>query len=164
LAAEFDNPRLELVIGDGIEFVAKAKPESYDLIVVDGSDPVGPAEGLFTADFYRSCHRALKKGGIVVAQGESPMFMAKAFQQLNGCLKGIFGKESVHTYLFFIPTYPSGMWSFQMARKGAPHPINDVDAGKIAAFSHEHRLHYYNEGVHQAAFQLPGFVRQMLSE
>ncbi len=164
LASEFDNPKLELIIGDGIEFVAKSKPDSYDLIVVDGSDPVGPAEGLFTVDFYRNCHKALKKGGIVVAQGESPLFMQKAFQQLNGCLKEIFGNEQVHTYLFFIPTYPSGMWSFQMARKGAPHPLNDTDAKRIATFAKEHRLHYYNEGMHQAAFQLPGFVRQMLQE
>lgn len=164
LSIDFNNPRLDLIIGDGIEFVAKAAAESFDMIIVDGSDPVGPAEGLFSMEFYHNCQRALKQGGLLVAQGESPMFHAKAFQDLNTCLKGTFGRDQVNTYLFFIPSYPSGIWSFQMARKGAEHPLAKINSKAIGSFAKEHRLKYYNDGIHQAAFQLPGFVKQMLHE
>lgn len=163
MSKEFNNPKLELIIDDGIAFVKNAKPNTYDAIFVDGSDPVGPAEGLFTADFYKDCQKALKSNGIVVAQGESPNFMEKAFAELNSCLKGIFGKNQVHTLLFFISTYPTGIWSFQLATKQPVNP-QDVSAEKIDAFSREHRLHYYNSGIHKGAFQLPGFVKRALNE
>jgi spermidine synthase len=164
LSCEFGNPKLDLRIEDGIEFVKNAGPESYDVIIVDGSDPVGPAEGLFTATFYESCRRALRADGMLVTQGESPLFHEKAFAELNGCLKSIFGKESTHTLLFFAPTYPTGMWSHQIAVKGKRNPACDFDEKRARAFTREFHLRYYNPGVHRAAFEKPGFVRDMLGE
>lgn len=164
LSCEFGNPKLELLIDDGIEFVKNAAPESYDIIIVDGSDPVGPAEGLFTAEFYGNCKRALRSDGLLVTQGESPLFHEKAFAELNQCLKSIFGKERTHTLLFFAPTYPTGMWSHQIASKGSLNPATDFDENRARAFTREFKLRYYNVGVHKAAFELPGFVREMLGE
>ncbi len=164
LSCEFGNSKLELLIADGIEFVKKSENSSYDIIIVDGSDPVGPAEGLFTADFYANCKRALRDGGLLVTQGESPLFHEKAFAELNQCLKGIFGKEHTHTLLFFAPTYPTGMWSHQIAVKGTLNPATDFDTEKARKFTKEFKLRYYNEHVHKASFQLPGFVQTMLSE
>lgn len=77
IAAAFDNPKLDLKVADGIAFVKEAADEAYDIVIVDGSDPVGPAEGLFSVEFYKNCYRILKPGGILVAQGESPKFNEK---------------------------------------------------------------------------------------
>ncbi|MGZ3654410.1 MAG: polyamine aminopropyltransferase [Bdellovibrionota bacterium] len=162
LSCEFNNPKLDLRIDDGIEFVKNAPADTYDVIIVDGSDPVGPAEGLFTAEFYANCKRALRSDGMLVTQGESPLFHEKAFAELNQCLKKIFGKEQTHTLLFFAPTYPTGMWSHQIGVKGNLNPAVDFDEDRARAFTREFKLRYYNPGVHKAAFELPGFVREML--
>ncbi|MDW8189455.1 MAG: polyamine aminopropyltransferase [Pseudobdellovibrionaceae bacterium] len=162
LAREFNNPKLRLIVGDGIEFIKKAEPESYDVIIVDGADPVGPAEGLFSEEFYRNCYRALKSNGLISAQGESPMFHESAFVALHQRLKKIFGAQSAHVALFFAPTYPSGMWSIQIAQKGPLNPIKDLNVEKTSQFLKSNPLHYYNIDVHYGAFSLPNFVQQML--
>lgn len=164
IASEFNNPKLDLKIADGIQFVKEAAAESYDIIIVDGSDPVGPAKGLFTAEFYDNCKKALKAGGLLITQGESPMFHEGTFVELNKCLKGIFGKEAVHTLLFHATTYPSGMWSLQTAVKGGQvHPAVDFNVEKARTFSQTKGLKYYNEELHKAAFALPNFVKTMLA-
>lgn len=164
IAKDFDHPKLKLIIGDGIRFAQEAKPDSYDLIIVDGSDPVGPAKGLFSAEFYGHCHRALTGSGVLVTQGESPMFHEKTFMELNSCLKSIFGPRSVQTMLFHATTYPSGMWSLMVGTKGGMNPAKDFDTKAAATFSRQQGLRYYNEELHEAAFKLPTFVRQMLGE
>lgn len=162
MSSAFKNPKLELIIGDGIEYVKKSSEALYDLIIVDGSDPVGPAEGLFSDAFYKDCSRALKSHGLLVSQGESPLFHKKTFVDLHRCLKGIFGMNNVNTMLFYASSYPTGMWSFQMASKQALNPIQDLNTKKAAEFSSQNKLHYYNEGVHIGAFAVPNFVKQML--
>jgi spermidine synthase len=164
LSCEFGNPKLDLRIADGIKYVKEIEDQSFDVIIVDGSDPVGPAEGLFTEAFYRDCKRALRDGGLLVTQGESPLFQEKAFKGVNACLKGIFGADKVHTLLFFAPSYPTGMWSHQVAAKGSLNPAKDFSADAARAFTSKHNLKYYSEKVHEAAFQLPGFVKTMLHE
>lgn len=163
IAREFSNPKVNLIIGDGIKFIAEAKPESYDVIIVDGSDPAGPAEGLFTAGFYDNCKKALKTNGVLVTQGESPMFHSATFVELNKCLKKVFSSSQVHTMLFHAPTYPSGMWSLQMAIKGQYHPVKDYKKDLAQSFVKSKDLSYYNEDLHSAAFMLPTFVRKMLN-
>lgn len=164
LSGEFNNPKLELLIADGIEYVKNAGDETFDVIIVDGSDPVGPAEGLFTAAFYKNCQRALKKGGVLVTQGESPTFHKKTFIELNKCMKSIFGAKSVHTLLFYATSYPSGMWSFQVATKEGVHPVQGFDDSKAEEFSKKKGLKYYNSEIHRASFALPTFVKSMLNE
>ncbi|MBL7543127.1 MAG: polyamine aminopropyltransferase [Bdellovibrionaceae bacterium] len=159
---EFSNPKLSLIVGDGIDFVKKAKPETYDLVIVDGSDPVGPAEGLFSKAFYADCARVLTAEGMLVTQGESPMFHKNTFVELNHCLKDIFGMQKVYTMLFHATTYPSGMWSLMVASKRTLNPKADFDKTKAAEFSKQKKLKYYNEEIHTAAFCLPNFVRDLL--
>ncbi len=164
IAREFSNPKVNLIIGDGIKFVAEAKPEFYDVIIVDGSDPAGPAEGLFSAAFYDNCKKALKPNGVLVTQGESPMFHSETFVELNHCLKKVFAPTQVHTMLFHATTYPSGMWSLQLAVKGQFHPVKDFKKEKAQSFvSSTKDLRYYNEELHSAAFVLPTFVQKMLN-
>jgi len=163
IACEFENPKLELHIADGIQYVKDAPDQSFDVVLVDGSDPAGPAEGLFSASFYQNVQRILKSEGILALQSESPHFHKKAFIELNSCLKDIFGNDRVFTYLAHIPTYPTGLWSFTCATKGNIHPIANLNEEKANAFSDQHQLKVYDAAVHKASFVLPPFVKKMLS-
>ena len=92
------------------------------------------------------------------------MFHAETFVELNHCLKKVFAPNQVHTMLFHATTYPSGMWSLQMAIKGQYHPVKDFKKDKAQAFvSSVKDLRYYNEDLHSAAFVLPTFVQKMLN-
>lgn len=164
IAASFDHPKLELLVADGIDFIKNAKPESYDIIIVDGSDPVGPAEGLFSVEFYKNCYNALKSDGIMLAQGESPKFNEKAFTELNHTLQDIFGSQNAPVSLFYVPTYPTGMWSFQYGIKGNNHPKNIQNETEIDRFVNENGLRYYNSDIHKGSFATPNFVKQLLEK
>jgi spermidine synthase len=142
--------------------VAEAAEKSFDVVIVDGSDPTGPAEGLFSEGFLKNIKRALRPGGLLAAQGESPMFMEKAFQNLHFTLKRVFGQENVKVGLFFAPTYPTGMWSIHYAGMEKLQP-QKVLKEKVDQFARDHDLHYYDFEVHQASFALPRFVAKMLS-
>ncbi|MBI1183647.1 polyamine aminopropyltransferase [bacterium] len=163
IASAFDDPRLELIIGDGIDYVAKAADNTYDLIIVDGSDPVGPAKGLFSDEFYQNIYRSLNENGVMVAQGESPRFNQHAFVDLRRCFSNVFGKDKVWNYFFFVPTYPSGMWSFALCSKGSVDPVHNVEVEALEKFSEEHGLRYYNGHIHKAAFATPNFVKSLLN-
>lgn len=163
IASAFDHPKLNLIVGDGIAYAKEAAKESYDLIIVDGSDPVGPAEGLFSVEFYQNCYNALKPGGILVAQGESPKFNENAFAELNATLRQIFGNDNAAVSLFYVPTYPTGMWSFQYGMKGGVQPKTIDKATEIDAFVEAKGLKYYNSDIHKASFALPNFVKTLLN-
>ena len=164
IAAEFYNPKLTLFVDDGIEFLKNAIPNSYDLIIVDGSDPVGPAEGLFSVEFYTKCYAALKNDGILVAQGESPKFNEKAFTELNQTLQTIFGLDKAPISLFFVPTYPTGMWSFQYGIKGNITLKEVKNKAEIQEFVAKEGLRYYNEYIHTNTFALPNFVKELVGK
>ena len=162
IAAAFNHPKLNLIVDDGIAFIKQAEKESYDIIIIDGSDPVGPAAGLFSVEFYTNCFNALKEGGILVAQGESPKFNEKAFSELNHTLQDIFGATNAPVSLFFVPTYPTGMWSFQYGLKNANHPKDISNSSIIDSFVEEKGLQYYNSDVHKGSFATPNFVKQLI--
>ena len=164
ISSAFSDERLELIVGDGIQYVKESESNKYDLVIVDGSDPVGPAEGLFTDEFYENCNRILKDKGILVAQGESPKFNSKVFVELNHSLQRIFGKDKTHISLFYVPTYPTGMWSFQWGIKGDLNPMKiESNDEQVNDFVLDKELNYYNLHVHKSSFALPNFVSKMLS-
>lgn len=160
VSSALDDPRLTVHVRDGIEFVRQSEDATYDLVIIDSTDPVGFAEGLFGEDFYADCARILTSDGILVAQSESPF--DDTFQRSIGRARTVLGRlfEQTHVYLAHTPTYPTGTWSFTMATKGL-HPIHDFDhdrmARRTAAFGD--RLKYYNAGVHLGAFALPNFAK-----
>jgi spermidine synthase len=117
-AASFD-PRARLYFQDGIAWVADAEPGAYDVILIDSTDPVGPAQGLFSVDFYRNCQRALATGGVLAAQSESPLFHADLIRAMQRDLVAA-GFNDVATVDFPQCTYPSGWWSVTIgARDGS---------------------------------------------
>ena len=162
ISPAFGHSKLQLKIEDGIKFVKNVSDESFDLVIVDSTDPVGPSEGLFTKDFYLDVYRILTKQGIMVTQSESPRFNQSVFKEIYQCYHDIFGLHQVHCYLAYIPTFPTGMWSFSFCSKGNIHPINDLDQDRVTKFIDENQLSYYNLDVHRAAFALPNFVAQLI--
>jgi spermidine synthase len=106
----------------------------------------------------------LNKNGILVAQGESPKFNEKAFAELNHTLQGIFGEEKAPISLFFVPTYPTGMWSFQYGIKGDLSPKILSDSNQVDLFVTEQGLRYYNSEIHTGTFATPNFVKDLLKK
>lgn len=160
-ACKLDDKRVNLYFEDGVAFVKNAKDKSYDLILVDSTDPIGPGEGLFTVDFYKDCYRVLSDEGILVNQNESPYFdtYAKEMKRSNAKIKDIFPISKV--YQFHMPTYPSGHWLFGFASKKLD-PIKNHN--KEAWESLNLKTKYYNSEIHTGAFALPQYVKEMLDE
>ncbi|WP_372522933.1 polyamine aminopropyltransferase [Sulfuricaulis sp.] len=150
-----NDPRARLYFADGIKWVADAKPETYDVIIIDSTDPVGPAAGLFSEAFYKNCFRALRPRGIVVGQSESPLFHAELILSVQKSFKAA-GFRDVATLFFPQCTYPSGWWSATMAGKDmalANFRAQDVTAKTFAT-------RYYNRDIHAAALASPEFLRR----
>ena len=162
VAQALDHPKVNIKIQDGIKFVENSAGECYDVVIVDSTDPVGPGEGLFTAEFYKQVYRILKNDGLMITQSESPRFNAPVFVEIFACYQEIFGSESVHPFLAFIPTYPSGMWSFSYCAKGSIHPVRDLNESRLQKIVTENQLSYYNSEIHRSAFALPNFVKDLL--
>ncbi len=153
ISCGLEDPRAEIVIDDGIRHVKENK-NTYDMIIVDSTDPVGPAEGLFGADFYRDVYGALTESGLFVAQSESPFFNRDLISRIIGNVRSIF--PVVRLFLANVPTYPGGLWTFTMGSK--KHDPLEVDTGKIAPLGTK----YYSPGLHRACFVLPPFVKELL--
>ncbi len=155
-ACSFSHPRLELKIEDGARFVAR-NPSSFDIIIVDSSDPVGPSSVLFGSQFYKNASSALKKGGIIVAQAGNPFYEIKNQKKLLKICKKLFRRAGFYNYSNL--SYPSGHWSFLLASKG-PHPIKDFKVGRVKKLGRAFR--YYNEEIHRASFARTQFVKEAL--
>ena len=154
-----NEPRLNLIIGDGLAFVQNAPDKSYDLILVDSTDPFGPGEDLFTVDFYNNCSRVLSDDGILINQHEGAFYEGDVLQmkKAHSKIKQVFPIAKV--YGFNIPTYASGYWYFGFASKKYD-PIKDLKAGQWAEFGLDTK--YYNCDLHQGAFALPSYVKKIL--
>jgi spermidine synthase len=156
IASEFSNPRLTLLVDDGVKYIENHQNE-FDVILVDSTDPVGPAEGLFSKDFYQKASKALKADGILVAQAESPYYFKKTQKELFEVLKAVFPYSTL--YLSAIPFYPSGTWSFAFASKKYTEKSNPrwEDMKTL-----ESSLEYFNHEVYTGCFALPTFMRRVL--
>jgi spermidine synthase len=157
LTASNRDPRARLHFADGIQWIKDAKPENYDVIIVDGTDPIGPAAGLFSEAFYKDCWRALKAGGLIAGQSESPLFHAGLIAAMRQALRGA-GFKDLQTLHFPQCTYPSGWWSATLAGKdGAVSQFREQDAR-----SKRFATRYYNAGLHRGAMALPEFLQNQL--
>lgn len=164
IASAFDHPKANIIIDDGIKFVKDSPSNSYDIILIDASDPVGPAEGLFSESFYKEIYRILKPNGILVGQTESPHYNTHTFQEIYKYLYNIFDFNRTHTYLVYVPTYPSGTWSMCYCTKGEIHPLNNLDDERADIFSQKQQLKYYTSSVHRAAFAIPPYVKKLIGK
>jgi spermidine synthase len=137
----FEDPRLNLIIGDGIEFVMKAEDSSFDVIIVDSTDPNPDsiAEALFTDEFYTNCDRVLSPQGVIATQSLTPLrFVKEIYQNSIKTLQKAFTKE--RTYAYLIPTDSYGaQTSLALCFKGDSHP-HKLNKARVDAFEKEHNL------------------------
>lgn len=153
----WDDPRLTVRVGDGIEYVRQAADDSFDVILVDSTDPVGAGEVLFSVPFYEQCRRVLRPGGVLAAQTESPALMPREFAAAVGGLGRVF--PHVHPYFGSVPIYGAGPWSWTYASAGGAHPLHPVEARMARV---EAVARHYNRHVHRGAFAVPNDVLALL--
>lgn len=157
LAVPWDDPRLEVRFGDGVAFLEAAGPGSFDVILVDGPDPVGPAEGLFESPFYQRCKACLAPGGVLALQSESPFLMAQDFVRIVRTVRGVFPRAQ--PYYAPVPVYVGGAWSFTHASTEAD-PLEPKPERLAVA---EADARYYSSDIHRAAFVQPPVLRKRLA-
>jgi spermidine synthase len=155
LSSSFQDPRSEVFYEDGAKFVQE-RQNYYSVIIVDSSDPIGPAEVLFQEKFYRDMFNALTDDGIVVTQSESFHFHHSVIKQIALFCREIF--PLYHYYYSMVPTYPSGVIGFSFCSKKY-NPISDFNPAKAETLQD---LKYYNPGIHKASFTLPQAFSQFL--
>lgn len=153
IAGSLDDPRVTVLVDDGFRHIHDHKNE-YDVIMVDSTEPVGPAVQLFTRGFYQGIHDALKEDGIFVAQTDNPWFKAELIRNVHRDVREVF--PIVRLYIANIPTYPSGLWTFTMGSK--KYDPLQVDEASIPELDTK----YYTPRLHKAAFVLPKFVEDLV--
>jgi spermidine synthase len=153
-----DDPRASLLFADGIRWIKERASGSLDVIIVDSTDPIGPAEGLFSAEFFADCWRALDSGGLLVQQSESPLYHMDILRDMYTAMRSA-GFVDVQTLFFPQCVYPSGWWSASMACKDAAFEgfrIADADRRSFPT-------RYYNAAIHQAALAVPEFFKMEIA-
>jgi len=158
LATSFSDPRVTLVHDDAAAYV-KDKENEFDVVIVDSSDPVGPAETLFTSAFYQSLRAAMRPGAIMCNQGECVWLHLDLIGDCMQHCTNVF--PSVDYAFTTIPTYPSGQIGFLLCstspnvvlRRPCREPSPSLQA----------QLKYYSPAVHAAAFVLPGFAEKAVA-
>jgi spermidine synthase len=149
-----NDPRADLKFIDGIKWVKDAAPNSVDIIIVDSTDPVGPALGLFSEEFYRDCFACLSENGMVVQQSESALYHMKLIGEMRGAM-GNAGLKHLQTLFFPQCLYPSGWWSATIASKGDLSKFREADSA-----NKPFDTTYYNVDIHKAALAQPEFVKK----
>lgn len=150
-----NNPpeKLHVHVGDGIAFAKQVK-DFYDVIIIDCSDPIGPGEGLFTRDFYRSAFSALREDGLIVQQTESPIVQQQTVHDVFEAMNDVF--PIVRMYYSHVPIYPACMHSFMLASKKYDPLTADIRKDMPQP------MKYYNAGIQKSCFVLPNFVKELL--
>ena len=157
-ACRLEDPRVHIYYEDGLKFVRRVE-DTYDLIIVDSTDPFGPGEGLFTKEFYGNCFTALREHGILTNQHESTYYdsYTSMVSRTHRRMRSVFPVAMV--YQAHIPTYPSGHWLFGFASKNI-HPVYDFKPEIWEQLGLETK--YYNTQLHTGCFALPNTVREVL--
>ena len=150
------DPRAQVVYDGGNAFMKNAAAGRLDVVSVDATDPVGPAEGLFNKAFFESCFRALKDDGILVQQSESPLVLLDLIQEMRAEM-GKAGFTTFQTLPFPQPCYPTGGWSCTLARKAQGFGFRE-SAARAKPFATK----YYSADIHKGAQVLPPFVAEAL--
>lgn len=160
LTAMNGDPRCELRFEDGVGFVRRTAAACFDVVIIDSTDPIGPAQELFGSDFLRQTHRILRPGGVLAQQSESPLLHEKnILKPLHRSLAEA-GFAHRATLCFPVPSYPSGWWSCTLAGKAC----EVRDFRRAAAAARPFTTRYYNEDVHRGSLAVPEFCRGAFDE
>lgn len=152
ISGNLSDPRVNFIFDDGVNFVA-SKKNTYDVIIVDSSDPIGPAEVLFELDFYKNIHAALKEDGVMVCQSQSPIFHFDILNQTYSRISSLFPITKLYTAT--VPTYPGGAWSFTLGSK-----VYD----KVVDTEFDKETKYVNSDILTGCFKLPEYIKSKLTK
>jgi spermidine synthase len=156
IGTAWNDPRLDLRFIDGREYVTQSSDEKYDVILLDGTDPIGPGAALFDDSFYAGCKRMLRPGGVMALQSESPLLMMDLFVETQHRLRKLF--PEVHPYLGPVPLYGTGTWSWTWC-SDTGEPLRAIRDRQEAIVEGSKA---YNQELHQAMFALPNYVKRAL--
>jgi spermidine synthase len=155
----YTDPRTELKIEDGVHFLADT-PERFDTILVDSTDPVGPAAALISGDFLRSARRALAPGGLIAMQSGSPISQPREWLATVRAFKRVF--PIVKPYLGYVPIYPAMLWSWVIGSDEVDPTSFDDMSVRTRVEGLPEKLRVYTPAAHRAAFALPRFMQALL--
>lgn len=158
-AGAFDDPRVEVRIGDGLAYVAETQ-EKFDVIVVDSTDPEGPGEALFTEAFYADCARILNPRGVVVTQSGVPFRQPRGLALSYRRLKSAFADVTFAACA--VPTYVGGVMALGWASQDPSLRRLGVESLRTVAAARGLATRYYTPEVHLAAFALPRYIQELL--
>ena len=156
------NPRGEVIVGDGIDYVRRAPDASFDVIIVDSTDPIGVGEVLFTDEFYQNCARILTSGGLIVNQCGVPFMQADELRETS--LRRAHFIPHVGAYVAAVPTYVGGFMTLGFAAKVpglGQIPVETIRARAEAA-GILGNTKYWTPEIHAGAFNLPPYIAQHL--
>lgn len=157
----FDDPRVNIVIEDGIKFVTETD-EKFDVIISDCTDPIGPGEVLFTSTFYDGCQRCLNTGGILVAQNGVVFMQPDEVSTTTRRLGSVF--DDTTFYSAAIPTYIGGIMTFAWGSDNPAYRHLDLETLRQRYQQANLQTRYYNPEIHQAAFALPQYVLNIIQQ
>ncbi len=158
----WSDPRAQVIIGDGVDFVAAASSASFDVIIVDSTDPIGAGEALFTDEFYRNCARVLTPEGVVVNQCGVPFMQAKELCETSRRRARCF--SFVSAYLVAVPTYVGGFMTIGISSNTVTGLTLDAALirERAAAATILGGTRYWSPEVHVASFALPPCISEHL--
>ena len=156
----FDNPRLRVLIADGMKFIRETQ-ERFDLVVLDLNDPVGPAEALYSAEFFQQCRAALAPGGALVLHIGAPVARPERVAELAQRLNGVF--RVVRPYTMYIPLY-GAQWAMTVCSdKLDPKSLTADEIDRRIEQRKLQDLKFYNGETHEGVFALPNFIRDLVN-
>jgi len=155
VSSQLENQKVEIVYDDGFKFLDNHK-NSFDIIITDSSDPVGPGVELFKEKYFQKIKEALKENGIMVSQSESPWFYSDTMNSMTTAMGKVF--ENIQTYIAMIPLYPSGFWTITFASDA--YRLENFDLKKSEEISKTCK--YYNPEIHKSALALPNFAKNIV--
>lgn len=160
-AGAFDDPRVSLVISDGMRFVTETD-QQFDVIISDSTDPIGPGEALFSPRFYDNCRRCLAPDGILVTQN------GVVFLQPDECVNSAHHFDALygdwHFFSASVPTYVGGVMLFGFATDAAMHRRVSLETLETRFAAAGIRTRYYNPGIHLSSFALPNYVMALIGK
>ena len=157
----FDDPRLELVIGDGFDFM-KSCTEQFDIIISDSTDPIGPGDVLFTNEFYTHCRARLADGGILVAQNGVAYLQLDEAQTTSRHLQKIFKYSTFFSAM--VPTYVGGTMTFAWASDDPDKRQLKLEILNNRFRQSKIKTRYYTPEIHVASFALPRYLIDAIEE
>ena len=157
-AGAFNDSRLKTVIGDGCRFVAETR-ETFDAILVDSTDPIGPGAVLFTPEFYADCRKCLGDTGILVTQNGVPFMQPDELRHSMQALKTLFGDATA--FLATTPTYAGGPMAYGWATSTASYRQSPPEIIQERFTRAQLSTNYFTPALFNAAFALPAYVQKL---